>query len=119
MASLVYVLTMPGRNTWNGKWSGDEQLFALIRRVPKTKKAQEKAAKIIAEGPYSYGWSDGWRASVSVSMVEGSKLAGIRKRSSGFCGYDWMVDSIERHGEIMTRDEAKAKAETPPWKEEP
>lgn len=35
---VVFKLTMPNRNTWNGKWTGDEKIFARTRyerKVPK------------------------------------------------------------------------------------
>ena len=28
---VVFKLTMPNRNTWNGKWSGDQRVFASVR----------------------------------------------------------------------------------------
>lgn len=26
---IVFTLTMPNRNTWNGKWTGDGRVFAI------------------------------------------------------------------------------------------
>lgn len=33
-------------------------------------------------------------------MVTGEQARTIRKKSEGFCGYDWMVDSILNDGAI-------------------
>jgi hypothetical protein len=92
---LAFILTMPGTGSWNGEWSGSGRLYALVRSF---------RSGAPAPGNYSYAWSDGWRANVEVRPVDAREAAHIRKRSSGFCGYEWMVDSIVKHGEI--RDES-------------
>ena len=99
---LCFELSIPGRNSWNGRWSGEGRLYALIINLGDTKKACEKGKTIIQEGPYSYSWPDGWRASISVKQVDSKEANQIRKHSSGFCGYDWMVDSIIYYGEIKS-----------------
>lgn len=102
MTALVYVLSMPGVASWNGRWSGEDRFFAIVETIPFGKKHDERAAKIIAGSPYSYAWSDGWRASVSVHLATGRDVTNARHKSQGFCGYDWMVRSIKEHGEIRT-----------------
>jgi hypothetical protein len=74
-------------------------LYTLTKNFG-SQKAQAKAATILANQPYSYDFGDGWRASIEVKAVEGPELRSIRKRSKGFCGYDWMVDSILDNGSI-------------------
>jgi len=108
--TLAFILSMPGRSSWNGRWSGEDRCYA-ITKVFKSKAQIEKAREILQRGYYSYGWSDGWRAGIQVkdlSQVEATKL---RRKSAGFCGYDWMVDSILRHGAIYASQDEIPKAE--------
>ena len=97
---ICFELSMPGRNSWNGRWSGEDKIYARIVNLGTTKKAKGKGNAIIQGGPYWYSWPDGWAARVDVKEVDSSKANQIRKRSAGFCGYDWMIDSIKYHGEI-------------------
>jgi len=104
-ASLVeFKLTMPGRNTWNGKWSGDDRNFTLVREVDHMTAAQ------LDGGAWSYVWNDGWCARItSRCVLDRDQLA----RSDGFCGYDWMVDSILRYGKIYADHERPAEVVAP------
>lgn len=92
---LVFRLSMPGNNAWDGKWSGSSKLYARVISF-QGKKRIAKAEQILAEGPFSYNFGDGWRASISVDEVGKSEAQKYRRRSDGFCGYDWMIDSIVR-----------------------
>ncbi len=91
---------MPGVASWNGRWSGEGKLYAVVRKV-----SDKKAAEILVKPYYSYGWSDGWRAAINVKKCEGHETRIIRKRSSGFCGYEWMIDSILVRGKILADHE--------------
>jgi hypothetical protein len=93
---------MPSRSSWNGRWGGEENYYAIVRSVPTGKKHTERANTLVGNGPYRYAFGDGWAAQVSVKLIEGAAVTKARKRSKGFCGYDWMVESILRHGEIRT-----------------
>ena len=105
---LAFTLNMPSRNSWNGKWSGDERCYVILKTF-KSQKACAHAAEMVAHGSYHYNWSDGWGARIDVSTVGTSvEAARLRKKSNGFCGYDWMVDSIINYGIIM--DDAQVKA---------
>lgn len=97
---LVFILTMPGRNTWNGRWSGDECLYAKVKVFGTSKKAKAKAAEILTGGPYFYSWPDGWRARIDVKEVKGREITEMRRKTRGFCGYEWMINSIYNKGEI-------------------
>jgi hypothetical protein len=103
MTMLCFELSMPNRGSWNGGWSGEGRCYARIRKFGRSAAMKEKAAEILAAGSYYYGWSDGWGASVSVREVTGSEARKIERRSAGFCGYDWMIDSIIRHGDIRVK----------------
>lgn len=97
---ICYTLTMPGNNSWNGKWSGDGDLYCIVRKYGK--KAGEKRQAIIGKY-HSYNFGDGWRAAVTVKEVTPAEARKLRKASRGFCGYDWMVDSLERWGGIYSK----------------
>jgi len=49
---------------------------------------------------WSYDFGDGWRALVSGTLLKKGERV---KKSDGFYGYDWMVDSIIFHNEIRTK----------------
>ncbi len=90
---ISFELSMPGRNSWNGRWSGEESVYAIVksfRTLPKNLKL----------GYYSYDFGDGWRAGVTVREATSGTARMLRKKSRGFCGYEWMVDSILSDGAI-------------------
>ena len=96
---LAYTLTMPGRGSWNGGWSGDDGCHVATR-------SYRTSAPMI--GSYRYAWEDGWAARIEVREVTAAEAAKLRRKSDGFCGYDWMIDSIERHGAIYASHEELA-----------
>lgn len=102
--NLAFTLSMPNNNAWNGRWSGEGRLYVIVKRFPDSKKAQEKYAPLIGKAFY-YNFGDGWGASVSVRQVVGKEVTALRKKSAGFCGYDWMVEEILQHGRILSRGE--------------
>ncbi len=106
---IAFELSMPNVGSWNGKWSGAGRCYAIVKSYTSIK-AKEKAQTILAKRSYYYRWSDGWGASVGVREVDSQEARKLRKASQGFCGYDWMVDSIEKHGKIYaSHDEIPAK----------
>jgi hypothetical protein len=96
---VAFILSMPGRASWNGRWSGEERCFCIIKRCT-TKKSQEHMRKLLEVGSFGYSWNDGWRACVTLKEVDAKEARSLKKRSNGFSGYDWMVNSIMSHGEI-------------------
>ena len=91
---IAFILTMPNRGSWNGKWSGERDLHAIVkseRSVPN---------KDIIGKSFLYRWDDGWTACVYVEKVDCKEGNKMRKKSKGFCGYGWMVDSIIKKGII-------------------
>lgn len=91
MKRLIFELSMPSNNAWNGKWSGAESKYTVSKTVT------DKAAKRIKDY-YSYAFGDGWVAAVTV------RKAKPREKATGkFCGYNWMIDSIVYHGEIKAK----------------
>ena len=90
MIRVEFTLTMPNRGSWDGKWSGEDRNYTLVRDFDDEHDQLDGRS-------WSYGWPDGWRAEVSARVVpEGETL----KPSHGFRGYDWMVESILRYGKI-------------------
>lgn len=74
---IIFTLSMPTRGSWNGRWSGEDRVYARIfhnNDVPKD---------IIGKDFY-YNWDDGWCACVSVTKVDSKEAAKIRKKSAGF-----------------------------------
>lgn len=98
---LVFILSMPSSGAWDGKWSGDGKLYAKIVNLGRSKKAEAEATKILATRYYRYNFGDGWVAGIEVKEVDGKEATKIRRASHGFCGYDWMVNSIRNHGRIQ------------------
>jgi hypothetical protein len=98
---LAFILSMPGCNSWNGKWSGEGRLYAKVVNFP-GKKRTAHAEEILQRGYYCYNFGDGWAAGVAVKEVDGAESAKIKRHSQGFCGYDWMIDSVLLDGAITS-----------------
>ena len=104
---LCFELSMPNRNSWNGRWSGEDELYAKVMNLGTSKKSAESGEKLVAGSPYFYDFGDGWTAKVSVRKVDGSESRKTRRKTRGFCGYDWMIKSIRLHRRILTPDESR------------
>lgn len=86
---LIAELSMPSNSSWSGRWSLDGDKFTKVFK----NNIKEKDMNFI--GNYSYNFGDGWRANVEI------REALPRERvTNKFCGYDWMLNSIIKHGEI-------------------
>lgn len=104
---LAFTLSMPGCPSWNGKWSGEGRKYVIVVPVGKGKWEKCAAQGIVDHGPYSYRWDDGWMARIDVHLVDAKQAARLRKESNGFCGYDWMVDTIIKYGKPMATHEVE------------
>lgn len=83
---VIFELSMPSNNSWNGKWSGEGNQYTVARTLPNTKELKPR---------YTYSFGDGWVAAVKV------RDAAPREKVSGkFCGYEWMIDSILKRDAI-------------------
>lgn len=95
MKRVEFKLTMPGRSSWDGKWSGQSRNYTIKKTL-----TDKIVAKLFGEKQresWGYNFGDGWFASVEGRIVpKGERL----KKSDGFNGYDWMVRSIIADGEI-------------------
>ena len=91
---IAFELTMPHCGSWNGKWTGEDHNYIRVmdqRKVPKEYWGKD----------FYYRWDDGWEARVSVTQVDVKEGRRLERLSSGFAGYDWMIRSIIKHGEIV------------------
>lgn len=88
---VIFKLSMPNVGSWNNKWTGGGNCYARVRpdrQVPK---------EIIGKS-FCYNFGDGWTACVEVAN---NVVKAIMKKSVGFAGYDWMIDSIILNNEII------------------
>lgn len=92
---VVFELSMPNKGSWNGKWSMEKYVHII-------KKKNSQVPKDIIGKSFYYSWDDGWTACVSVKKYDSrdKEYKELVKNNSGFCGYDWMVESIIESKEI-------------------
>lgn len=95
MNQVEFKLTMPGRGSWNGGWSGEGRDYLIFKKLTDKKVAELKIDKTKGNS-WGHFWGDGWSANVRARILEvGEK----KRRSAGFAGYDWMVDNILCYGQ--------------------
>lgn len=100
MKHLLFTLTMPGVPSWNGHWTGENDSY--VRSLSFTDTEFENLPPNFV-GEHFYRWNDGWEACVSVKVVSKKTKEKRLKNSAGFCGYDWMIDSLLKSGEIKSK----------------
>ena len=99
MHYLIFTLAMPRRGSQNNKWSGDNYKYVILKKF--SKKDFEKLPDIINKY-HEYRWDDGWTAVIDIQHVTNAKEKNkLIKNSQGFCCYDWMIDSLLKHGHIQ------------------
>ena len=128
MKTLSFELTMPNVGSWNGKWTGAERKYFIIKKVDEAtakKIMQDAKSYPIYEGVFYpkqvgtsipsvshyYNFGDGWGANIKIQQVDTREANKRRKSSCGFYGYDWMVDSIMIYGEILNSKQIKERVE--------
>lgn len=94
---IVFELTMPQVNTWNGHWSGEGQRYIRTKR-------EHLVPEEIWGKEFFYRWPDGWGACVSVKQMPAKDAERLMKLSAGFLGYDWMIDSLIADGYIHPKE---------------
>ena len=99
MKYISFTLSMPQRNSWNDRWSGEDNLYC---RVIKTEKLYKNHKDILNKSFY-YSFGDGWSACIEVKEVTRQESTALKKKSKGFYGYEWMIASILRDG-VITYD---------------
>ena len=93
---VLFVLTMPDVASWDGKWSGEGNRYAVVRQLPQPVITDlgirgERFAPV----SWRHNWKDGWCAEVSARLMQKGERLG---KTLGFYGYDWMVDNILEYG---------------------
>lgn len=95
---LSFELTMPNVGSWNGKWSRSGKAYFIFKTVKKAEFDNIMQGRDTRN--FYYDFKDGWGANVRVELISSAEKNKRKKISAGFCSYDWMVDSIIKHGEI-------------------
>ena len=95
---IAFILDMPGKGSWNNQWSGEGKLYVKF-------KSDNEVPKEYIGQSFTYRWPDGWVASIKVEKMPSNEANKMKKKSAGFCGYDWMINSIINHGSIITPED--------------
>ena len=101
MQIVAFKLSMPGVKSWNGKWSGEDRLHAIVKAFPDSSVFVQSLA---SKSYWTHHFGDGWVAGVTAHIIDKKEAASINKRSAGFSGYDWMVDNIIRQGTTQAEE---------------
>lgn len=106
---VEFKLSMPGRSSWDGRWSGEGGNYVIRREL-----SSDALARLFDLAPgdvdltscrriWTHRWSDGWLAQIAARVVSDDEMY---TKSDGFCGYDWMVENIlkkgDPHGEVTS-----------------
>lgn len=94
---VEFRLGMPNVGSWNGRWSGDGKNYVIVRSL-----REDRIRELEIPRTWFHRWEDGWCASVAARVMDPGER---RQKSDGFHGYDWMVASIVRCGEIRYEEE--------------
>lgn len=105
---ICFRLTVPKVRIRNGNFKGNDNIYAKVINFYRYSKEQmEQARKILKKKHYHSWWNDGWKISVSVMKVNAKEARKIKRESYGFCGYDWMIDSIILSQKILVSYEVE------------
>ena len=99
---LSFEITMPNIGSWNGVWTGTKNAHFAFRGY--TKKRAQELMKGEESRSFYYNFGDGWGANVEMKPILSSEMRKIKRANKGFMGYDWMIDSIEKHDKIIIDD---------------
>ena len=100
---FVFTLTMPNNNSWNGKFSGRDNVYArqftdsYVNNILKKNNIENIHGK-----SFVYNFGDGWTAMISVEKMTCNESRKIMSKSVGFMSYDWMIKSIMEKGKISS-----------------
>ena len=97
MRIVCFELTFPNRGSWNGHWSDEREGHCLF------KKMKEKEAQKYNGRDWYYNFGDGWCANISATINDAYTTRFLKRKNGGFCGYNWMVDSIMAYDEIRCK----------------
>ena len=103
MKYIIFELSMLGKGSWNGKWTGEDTLYARVRKIPEKDFKTSNYEDLMKQKSFDYNFGDGWCAEVKIYETDLKTTTKILKKSKGFCGYDWMIESIINDGYIHTK----------------
>jgi len=89
MNRVEFRLTMPGKNSWNGKWTGEDKIYVIYKTL--TKKKVEQLGLTTTSKSFCYSWDDGWRADVRTRILEKGEK---KKNKRNKIRLKWIVLSI-------------------------
>lgn len=93
MGIYKFKLSMPNTGSWNGQWSGRSKNYTTSVRTNN----KETIENLKTQNSWHYNFGDGWSASiVKLERTDPD----YKRKSDGFCGYGWMVESILKLGII-------------------
>lgn len=99
---VAFILTMPNVNSWNGKWTGEGELYCRTFSYT-TIATKEKAKALARKKTFYYSFGDGWGAMIEVKILDdGFDKKRHDRKSKGFYSYDWMIESIMKYGKILS-----------------
>lgn len=102
LTHVAFILTMPSKGSWDGKWTGDAYVHA---RTKQRLKGRKNLFPTLTEGSHYYRWSDGWAAVVKVKFVSAKEAKELNRESRGFAGYDHFIDEIIKYGKITNGEQ--------------
>lgn len=85
---VIFELSMPLNNSWNGKWSGEDNVYTVARTI-----SGAKFEDLKPRYTYSFGYGP-------VAVVRIREAEPREKATNRFCGYEWMIDSILKRDAI-------------------
>ena len=99
---IVFKLTMPRNNSWNGKWSGADDVHIITlpdRWVPNDRIGNS----------YYYDFGDGWCACIDVIKMNAnsSEYRKMTRNNRGFSRYNLKLESIISNNEIKLKEDGK------------
>ena len=102
MKYVAYILTMPNKGSWDGKWTGEKDLHVRIRKINEAAwaKGVTKEPELVGKS-FIHDFGDGWTAQIEVREVSYKEANQLKKRSVGFSSYDWMIASLIKYGNIQ------------------
>lgn len=104
MNHISFELTMPNAGSWNGKWSGAEKKYYVIHSYSNKSQRPLELLNGDKSKSFYYNFGDGWGANVRMELVNYKEARQRKKVSAGFCGYEWMIDSIMKFGKIQIEE---------------
>lgn len=92
-------------NTWNGRWAGEDKIFAkeVFLSTSKRERLSELGFDLRrgAKKSFTHDFGDGWVAEITMTVGAKKDFKEVMKHSEGFMGYEWIIDSILKHGKIV------------------